>query len=57
MPQSPDLNVDRLGHCIFESQALGIGLGLSVIFPSYFQTTILLQTPVLSNPLIQVSTQ
>ena len=33
----------------------GIGLGLSVIFPSYFETTSLVQTPVLSPLLNQVS--
>ena len=47
MPQFPASYVDRPGHRIFESQNLGIGLGLSVVFPSYLQTKILVQTPVL----------
>ena len=51
----PDSYVDRSVHRIFKSQTFGIGLGLSVIFPSYLQTTSLLQTLVLTSPLNQVS--
>ena len=50
MSQLPYSCVDRSGHLIFESQTFGIGLGLSVIFPSYFQTASLVQTPVLPPP-------
>ena len=57
MPQLPDSYVDRSGHRIFESQPFGIGLGLSVIFPSYFQTTSLAKTLALIPPLNKVSTQ
>ena len=57
MPQLPDSYVDRSVHRIFESQTFGIGLGLSVIFQSYFKTTILVQNLVLPPPMNQVSTQ
>ena len=57
MTQFPDSYVDRLVHRIFEPQTFGIGLGLSVIFTSYFQTTSLVQTPLLPPPLNQVSNQ
>ena len=46
-----------LGRRIFVSQTFGIGLGLSVIFPSYLQITSIVQTPVLSPPLNQVPNQ
>ena len=55
MPQLPDSYVDWSGHRIFESQTFGIGLSLSVIFPSYFQTTSLVQNPVLTPTLNQMS--
>ena len=49
--------VDRSGHRIFVSQTFGISLGLPVIFLSYFQTTSIVQTPVLPPPLNQVPNQ
>ena len=49
--------VDLSVHRIFEYQTFDIGLGLSVIFISYLQTTSLVQTPVLPPPLNQVLKQ
>ena len=57
MDQLLDSYVDRPGNRIFEYQSFGIGLGLSVVFPSYFQTASIVQTPVLTPPLNQVSKQ
>ena len=57
MTKLPASYVDWSGHHIFESHTFGIGLDLSVIFPSYFQITTLVQTQVLSPPLSQVSNQ
>ena len=50
MTQLPASYVDWSVHPTFEPQTFGIGLGLSVIFPSYLQTTSLVQTPVLPPP-------
>ena len=47
MPQPPTSYFGQWGHQIFASLTLGIGLGLSVIFPLCFQTIRLYQTPVL----------